>query len=83
MKPAGYHISLMMKINQYSDTQTTMNEEWIRDSHKSAKFFKNILSDCDETEKMILIRTLDITGMFETSWLLFDHGCNTKYGYSK
>lgn len=58
-----------------------MNEVWIRDSHKSAKFFKNKRLDSDENEKMRLVRILDIAGMFETSWLLFDHARSTKYEY--
>lgn len=58
-----------------------MNEVWIKDSHKSAKFFKNKCFDSSENDRMRVTRILDTAGMFETSWLLFDHARSTKYEY--
>ncbi len=57
-----------------------MNNTWIRDSHKSADYFRGGRREHDE--KMQLIRILDIVGMFETSWFVFNHPHN-KYGYPK
>jgi len=55
-----------------------MNEEWIDDSHHSAKLFR---ANPREYDAMRPIRILDMAGMFETSWLVFDHSNNTKYEY--
>ena len=55
-----------------------MNKIWIKDSHNSAAFFRDGCPEPDE--KMRVIRILDVVGMFETGWLLFNHPYN-KYGY--
>jgi len=56
-----------------------MNKLWIKDSHSSARLFKNNPNEYDAA--MRPISTLDMTGMFETSWMIFNHSNNTKYGY--
>jgi len=56
-----------------------MNKLWISDSHKSAKLLKHEQLD---DEKLQLVRMLDATGMFETSWIVFDHSLSSsRYGY--
>lgn len=56
-----------------------MNEVWISDSHESAAYYRSG-QRYDPEENMQIIRILDTIGMFETSWLLFNHPHN-KYGY--
>jgi len=57
-----------------------MNKLWIKDSHKSADYIRSGRRERDA--RLQLIRVLDAIGMFETSWLLFDHSYNTeRYGY--
>jgi len=59
-----------------------MNDVWISDSHKSAHFFRS--GQRGFNEKLQVIRVLDAIGMFETSWMIFNHSYNTeRYGYSK
>lgn len=55
-----------------------MNNKWVDASHESAENYKSNLSGVDEN--MYLIRVLDVAGMFETSWLVFDHTDN-RFGY--
>jgi len=55
-----------------------MNEKWIRASHESADNYKSKLSGIGET--MYIIRVLDIVGLFETSWIVFDH-IDSRFGY--
>lgn len=55
-----------------------MNNKWISDSHESADYFRGGREERDI--RLGLIRILDVAGMFETSWLVFDHPHN-KYGY--
>jgi len=57
-----------------------MNKKWIKDSHESASLFRDGCPGRDE--KIRLIRILDVVGMFETSWLIFNHPYK-KYGYPK
>ena len=66
---------LLMKINQYSDTQT-MNKEWISDSYKNAICFR------DERNVSVTVY-LDIVGLFETSWMTYKHHSSKKYNYGK
>ena len=55
-----------------------MNKKWVVASHESAEKYKSRLSGIDE--KMYLVRTLDVAGMFETSWIVFKHWDN-RFGY--
>jgi len=55
-----------------------MNEKWIDASHESAENYKSNLSNL--SARMYLVRILDIAGMFETGWLVFDH-IDDKFGY--
>lgn len=56
-----------------------MNKLWVADSHNSAAYYRDG-GRHDPEEDMRIIRILDVTGMFETSWLVFNHPHN-KYGY--
>ena len=61
-----------------------MNKVWITDSHNSAELFKINNREPDKTLRTI--RMLDAAGMFETSWLIYNHSHNEsryEYGYSK
>ena len=59
-----------------------MNEVWIKDSYQSAELFRR--GGCSSDDELWVTRILDATGMFETSWLLFDHHSKkTNYGYPK
>jgi len=61
-----------------------MNKKWIKDSHKSANYFRGgRRGHHDSDEKLRLIRILDVIGMFETSWLVFDHTNKSRYGYPR
>jgi len=55
-----------------------MNKKWIRASHDSADNYKSNLSGIGEI--MYIIRVLDIVGLFETSWIVFDH-IDDRFGY--
>jgi len=56
-----------------------MNKLWIKDSYKSANLFRS--GQCGSDDEMRLVRILDMAGMFETSWLVFDHTNKSRYGY--
>jgi len=57
-----------------------MNKAWIRDSYKSAELFRRGHHERDK--KLQLVRILDMAGMFETSWIVFDHSLSSsRYGY--
>lgn len=53
-----------------------MNELWIKDSHKNAIYYRN-------KSNISITIYLDIVGMFETSWLIFNHYGSKKYNYGK
>ena len=55
-----------------------MNKKWVGASHESAETYKSKLSGLGERE--YLIRVLDIVGMFETGWIVFDH-IDNRFGY--
>ena len=57
-----------------------MNNHWIDASHESAENYKENLSGLLKSEKMYLVRVLDIIGLFETGWLVFEH-VDTRFGY--
>ena len=55
-----------------------MNNKWVDASHESADMYKSNLDGL--TEEMHLVRILDISGMFETGWVVFKHRDN-RFGY--
>ena len=55
-----------------------MNKKWVVASHESAEMYKLNLPELNE--RMYLVRVLDISGMFETSWIVFDHR-DSRFGY--
>lgn len=55
-----------------------MNNKWINDSHENAEIFRH--GRRFPGEKLQLIRMLDAIGMFETSWLVFNH-IDNRFGY--
>ena len=55
-----------------------MNEKWVVASHESAENYKLNLPGLPE--KMYLVRVLDISGMFETGWIVFNH-IDNRSGY--
>jgi len=55
-----------------------MNKKWVDTSHKSAEMYKSNLPGLNE--EMLLVRILDISGMFETGWIVFKH-IDDRFGY--
>jgi len=55
-----------------------MNNKWIDASHESSENYKSNLSGLNE--EMYLMRVLDIVGLFETGWIVFNH-IDDRFGY--
>ena len=52
-----------------------MNKIWIEASHES-----RIHSGPKDNPNLKIVRVLDAVGLFETSWLIYNH-VNNRYGY--
>ena len=59
-----------------------MNNRWISDSYESAAYFRRKFHN-RRYSKLRLITILDVVGMFETGWLIYNHSNTTKYKYPK
>jgi len=57
-----------------------MNERWIEHSHDDALIQRrdDPLFSADELSRY---EYLDMLGLFESSWMIFDHDNNSGYGY--
>ena len=54
-----------------------MNKKWIRHSHVSAEHYSK-----NDKPNLKQVRELDMVGLFETSWMIFDHQ-SSMYGYPR
>ena len=55
-----------------------MNEIWIEASRVSVDHY-----DINDNPNLKHVRELDIVGLFETSWMIFNHPADKVYGYPR
>jgi len=59
------------------ETFLTVNKKWIEHSHLSVEHYST-----NDKPNIKQVRELDMVGLFETSWMIFNHP-GDMYGYPK
>lgn len=61
----------------------TMNKLWVEHSHDSAECCREDLLDNYSVDFLEKFEYLDVIGLFETSWMIYDHrpAADGAYGY--